>query len=89
MDLGDFIASVERIPELEARIAELEERFAEKPRLPEWVTLRQACEYAGTSYSTLRRPEYRDRRPSGGRKINGTMRYPRASVEEWARGMGL
>ena len=59
-----------------------------KPSLPEWANLKQCSEYAGVSYNTLRRSEYIDRRPNGGRSINGVTKYPRAQVIEWARNLG-
>ena len=77
---------VEKIEHLEAEVAEL--KSSQQPQLPEWVTLKQACQWSGSSYSSLRRSEYQDRRPRGGRVISGTTKYPRQAVLEWCEELG-
>ena len=90
MQIADALSLIERIPNLEQRIKCLEVELAEarQSTLAEWVTLREACAYAGQSYNTLRRPEYRDRRPDSGRQIRGRVMYPQQAVIEWSKRLG-
>ena len=88
------LRELERIvPELVSTVRRLGEEVellkrAQKPVLAAWVTLRQAAEYAGVSYHSIRRPENSHRRPDGGRVIRGVTRYPKAAVLDWSSKLG-
>jgi len=77
---------IEKVSTLETKVEELESY--QKPALAAWVTLRQAAEYSGLSYHSIRRPENASKRPAGGVKIRGVMRYPKREVVRWCEEMG-
>ena len=80
---------IQLIQEVAAIRADLDGiRKSLSPRMPEWVSLREACQFAGVSYNSLRRTEYRDRRPGMEAIINGVREYPRKAVVEWATNLG-
>ena len=83
----EFLAN--EIKELRAKVNQLELNGA--TNLPAWCSLREACEAAGLSYETMRRPENIHKRPNSGMPdaiINGTRKYSRKSVICWIQNLG-
>ena len=93
MTLAELQAAAERIPDLEKRLATLEENDHrdEQSNWPEFVSLRLLCERCSLSYSTMRRGEHKHELPNGGRHdvtISGRRFWVRNSVESWLERLG-
>lgn len=89
MTIEELTGQVSRFPELENRVAALENLAAMQHFLsawPEFVGLRQLCERCGLSYSSMRRSERQRELPNRGRRdveISGRKYWRRSTVLEW------
>ena len=94
--IGTALKQLLGIDELETELQHLRQEVSElkvhpAESLPAWVTLRQAAEYAGTSYSSLRRSQNRSRRPNGGEYdavIAGVGKWRKGTVIQWCEELG-
>jgi len=83
-ELAEVIENLKEILKNQKALAE-QLRNMESGSLPAWISLREACDLKGVSFSTIQKPENRHLMPplAEREKVGKTLKWPRDVILKW------